>query len=60
MRELLKMEEFVLKKNYFKFGNKIKQQISGTTIETKFSLTYACDFILSYGILMMFFCLDQC
>ena len=50
MRELLKMEEFVFKKNYFKFGNKIKQQISGTTIETKFSLTYACDFILSYGI----------
>ena len=26
-KELLKMAEFVLKNNYFKFGNKIKQQI---------------------------------
>ena len=30
------MAEFVLQNNYFKFGNKIKQQISGTTIGTKF------------------------
>ena len=36
-KELLKMAEFVLKNNYFKFGNKIKQQIWGTTIGTKFS-----------------------
>ena len=26
-KELLKMAEFMLKNNYFKFGNKIKQQI---------------------------------
>ena len=31
------MAEFVLKNN-FKFGNKIKQKISGTTIGTKFFL----------------------
>ena len=30
--ELLKMAEFVLKNNYFEFGNEIKQQISGTAI----------------------------
>ena len=30
--ELLKMAEFVLKNNYFEFGNKIKQQISGTKL----------------------------
>ena len=32
------MAEFVLKNNNFKFGNKIKQKISGTTIGTKFFL----------------------
>ena len=30
--ELLEMVEFVLKNNYFEFGNEIKQQISGTAI----------------------------
>ena len=35
--ELLKMVEFALKNNYFEFGNKIKQQISGTAIGTKFA-----------------------
>ena len=30
--KLLKMAEFVLKNNYFEFGNKIKQQISGTKL----------------------------
>ena len=34
---LLKIAEFVLKNNYFKFGNKIKHQISGTAVGTKFS-----------------------
>ena len=43
--KLLKMAEFVLKNNYFKFGNKIKQQISGTTIGTKFAPPYACIFM---------------
>ena len=43
--ELLKMTEFVLKNNYFEFGNKIKQQISGTAIGTKFAPPYACIFM---------------
>ena len=43
--ELLKMAEFVLKNNYFEFGNKIKQQISVTAIGTKFSPPYACIFM---------------
>ena len=43
-QELLKMEKFVLKNNYFKFGTKIKQQISGITIRTKFAPPYACLF----------------
>ena len=43
--ELLKMAEFVLKNNYFEFGNKTKQQISGTAIGTKFALPYACIFM---------------
>ena len=34
--ETIPTKEFVLKNNYFKFGNKIKQQICGTTIGTKF------------------------
>ena len=34
--ELLKMAVFVLKNNYFEFGNKIKQ-ISGTAIGSKFA-----------------------
>ena len=42
---LLKMAEFVLKNNYFEFGNKIKQQISGTAIRTKFAPPYACIFM---------------
>ena len=43
--ELLKMVEFVLKNNYFEFGNKIKQQISGTAIGTKFVPPYMCIFM---------------
>ena len=39
------MAEFVLKNNYFKFGNKIKQQISGAAIGTKFGPPYACIFV---------------
>ena len=37
MEELLKIAKFVLKNNYFKFGNKIKQQISRIAIGTKFA-----------------------
>ena len=43
--ELLKMAEFVLKNDYFEFGNQIKQQISETAIRTKFSPPYACIFM---------------
>ena len=43
--ELLKMAEFVLKSNYFEFGNKLKQQISGTAIGSKFAPLYACIFM---------------
>ena len=39
------MADFVLKNNYFEFDNKIKQQISGTAIGTKFDPTYARIFI---------------
>ena len=39
------MAEFVLKNNYFKFNGKVKQQISGTAIGTKFAPTYACVFM---------------
>ena len=31
-----KIGEFMFKNNYFKFGTKIKQQISGNAVETKF------------------------
>ena len=43
--KLLKMTEFVLKNNYFEFVNKIKQQIFGTAIGTKFAPPYACIFM---------------
>ena len=38
---LVKMAEFVLKNNHFQFNGKVKQQIAGTTIGTKFAPTYA-------------------
>ena len=43
--ELLKMAEFVLKNNYFEFGNKLKQQTSGTAVGTKFAPPCACIFM---------------
>ena len=39
------MAGFVLKNNCFEFGNKIKQQISGTSIWMKFAPPYACIFM---------------
>ena len=42
---IVKMAEFVLKNNYFQFNDKVKQQISGTTIGTKFPPTYAYVFM---------------
>ena len=38
------MAEFVLKNNYFEFNGHVKQQISGTAIDTKFAPAYACIF----------------
>ena len=43
--DLLQMAEFVLKNNFFEFNNQIKQQISGTAIDTKCAPTYACIFM---------------
>ena len=43
--DIVKMGEFVLKKNYFQFNDKVKQQISGTAIGMKFAPTYAFVFM---------------
>ena len=42
---LFQMAEFVLKNNHFEFNSKIKQQVSGTAIGTKFAPPYACLFM---------------
>ena len=44
------MVEFVLKNNYFEFNGKVKKQISGTTIGTKFALPYTCIFMDQFDI----------
>ena len=43
--KLVKMAEFVLKNNYFKFSDKVYQQISGIAAGTKFAPPYACIFM---------------
>ena len=43
--DLIKMAEFVLKSNYFEFNGKVKQQLSGTAIGTKFAPPYPCVFM---------------
>ena len=35
--DLVDMAEFVLKNNFFEFDSKVKQQVSGTAIGTKFA-----------------------
>ena len=40
--DLVKMAKFVLKNNYFKFNSKVKQQILGTALGTKFTPPYTC------------------
>ena len=42
---LLKMADFVLKSNYFKFNCKVKKQLLGTAIGTKFAPTFANIFM---------------
>ena len=39
------MTELVLKSDYFEFNGKLKKQISGTAIRTKFASPYACIFM---------------
>ena len=43
--DLTKMTELVLKNDYFEFNGKLKKQISGTAIRTKFTSPYACIFM---------------
>ena len=38
------MAEFLLKNNFFEFNTKIKRQVSGTAVGTKFAFLYACHF----------------
>ena len=42
---LLKMVEFVLNNNYFEFKGKVKKQLLGTAIGTKFAPVYASIFM---------------
>ena len=43
--DLVNMAEFVLKNYYFEFDSKVKKQISGTAIGTKFAPPYVCIFM---------------
>ena len=43
--ELIKMVDFMLKNNFFKFSGEVKKQRSGTTIGTKVAPPYACIFM---------------
>ena len=45
LSDLVKMAKFALQNNYFEFNGETKQQISGTTIDTKFAPAYACIFM---------------
>ena len=42
---LLKMAEFILKNGYFEFNGKVKKELLGTAIGTKFAPTYAGIFM---------------
>ena len=44
IEDLVKMAEFLLKNNFFEFNTKIKRQVSGTAVGTKFPFLYACHF----------------
>ena len=43
--DLIKLAKFLLQNNYFEFNGKVKQQVSGTAIKTKFAPPYACIFM---------------
>ena len=42
--DLLEIAQVVLTNNYFEFNSKVKQQVSGTAIGTKFRPPYTCIF----------------
>ena len=42
---LTKMAEFILKNNFFEYNGKVKKQISGTAIGTKFVRPCTCIFM---------------
>ena len=44
-KDLVKLEEYVLKNNYFDFNSKVKQQVSGIAIGSKFVPPYVCFFL---------------
>ena len=44
-KNLIEMAEFVLKNNLSEFNNEVFQQISGTTIGTKFAPPCACIYM---------------
>ena len=43
--DIVRMAEFVLKNNFFKFNGEVKRQKPGTAIGTKFAPPYACIFM---------------
>ena len=45
VNDIVKIAEFVLKNNIFEFNGKVKQQVAGTAIGTKFAPTYACIYM---------------
>ena len=45
VNNIVKMAEFVLKNNIFEFNGKVKKQVAGTAIGTKFAPHYACIYM---------------
>ena len=45
VKDIVTMAEFVLKNNIFVFNEKVKQQVAGTVIDTKFAPPYACIYL---------------
>ena len=46
--DLVKMAEFVLNKNFVEFNSKIKQQVLGTAISTRFAPPCECLFMAKF------------
>ena len=45
VNDIVKMTEYVLKNNIFEFNGKVKQQVAGTAINTKFARAFACIYM---------------